>query len=738
MSRKHWIDLMALLIVISFVASACTPTPTIQPPTQTSAPATQQPATPLAPTATTGQVDTNVYPAGFANYPAIKVNLPSAYAGDYTLPLDLNAYGNLSDFTLTDTQKQALTENGFVVTPPTSDTNKMFMEFYQAYESIRYEQTPLFVTTDSIFHVYHLIFDKMLRDLERQKFIPMLKELTSSLVKESQVQYDTLKATALEDQALRNLSYFLVAASLLKTDDNVPAEAEGFVSAELELINAHAGSNISPLWDRADLPDDQKLREDYSQYIPRGHYTRSVDLEEYFKAMMWYGRLTFRLNDEFETQRALLMVQCMNNATSVDGSKAMDLWTNIYDPTAFIVGKADDLSIYEYDKLSDQIFGAQPDLTSFADAAKMAAFNKAAESLPPPQINSMWVWIWQEPDQVTKGFRFMGQRFTLDQYVFGQVMWRKVGTIDNPRDLPVALDFFAAQGSTRADQILADMGEPNFENYTKQMNKVKQQVASLGLDSWTQNLYWSWLYSLQPLFAVKNEQYPAFMRTQAWVDKDLQTALSSWTELKHDTILYAKQVMAEMGGGPNENPPKGYVEPNPEAYARLLALAEMTRDGLASRNLLDDTTKVNLANLIEELTFLQRIAESELNGETIKDDDYWQIQYYGGWLESMTIAAADPAEEMMNRGVLEDQKSALVADVATGIESVLEEGVGYPTSIYVALPGSSEQIAQGAVYTYYEFKVKPDQRMTDAAWQGLLESGEASKAPAWVSSFIIP
>ena len=30
---------------------------------------------------------------------------------------------------------------------------------------------PVFVTTDSIFHVYHLIFDKMLRDLETDYFI---------------------------------------------------------------------------------------------------------------------------------------------------------------------------------------------------------------------------------------------------------------------------------------------------------------------------------------------------------------------------------------------------------------------------------------------------------------------------------------------------------------------------------------------------------------------------------------
>ena len=81
------------------------------------------------------------------------------------------------------------------------------------------------------------------------------------------------------------------------------------------------------------------------------------------------------------------------------------------------------------------------------------------------------------------------------------------------------------------------------------MTKVRGEVAGLGIDSWTQNLYWSWLYSFQPIIAPKGSAYPPFMQTQAWTRKDLQTALGSWTELKHDTILYAKQVMAEMGGG---------------------------------------------------------------------------------------------------------------------------------------------------------------------------------------------
>jgi len=347
----------------------------------------------------------------------------------------------------------------------------------------------------------------------------------------------------------------------------------------------------------------------------------------------------------------------------------------------------------------------------------------------------MWVWIWQDQDDVTQGFRFMGQRFTLDQYVFGQVMWRKVGTMEKPRDLPKALDFFAAQGSQLALDLLYEMGENDYLNYETQMAKVTQEVATLELDSWTQNLYWSWLYALKPVFEPKDETYPAFMQTEAWARKDLHTALSSWTELKHDTILYAKQVMAEMGGGPGDPPPHGYVEPNPEAYARLLALAEMTYQGLEDRGLLGQNTMVNLNNLIAELQFLLDISQRHLAGEMITDDDYWHIKYYGGWLESMTIAAADPAGDGYSAN-LEDQKSALVADVATGIERVLEEGVGYPTNIYVVLPDEPYRVGIGVVYTYYEFIVPPAERMTDETWQALLESGQAPPQPEWTQAFI--
>jgi len=676
----------------------------------------------------------------FAPYAKPEVQLPDQYVGGYTLPLSPEEVKGLNDemLNLTASQKQALLENGFVVIPPTDDPNSIYYEFYQAYESYRYSAVPVFVTTDSVFHVYHLLFDKMLRDLERSAFISLLNELTTAMLQTSVQQYEELAGTELEEAALRNVAYFAVAAKLLDLNLDAPQQALDLADQEIALMDAKAVRTVSPIWAMGGEGENDLLYEDYSQYIPRGHYTRSEELKKYFMAMMWYGRMTYRLQSTVETQRALLMVQAIRSAQTSSGRSAEELWQNIYDPTVFIVGKADDLSFHEYGLISDQVFGSSPDLISFSDEQKMDQFFEAAEQLPPPQVNSMWVYIWQDREDATKGFRFMGQRFTLDQYVFGELIFRKVGTLDNPRALPKGLDLLAAMGSEEAYSILDEIGETEYESYDKQMQKVRKEITDFGLDSWTQNLYWSWLYAMQPIFEPKGEQYPAFMQTQPWLRKDMATALGTWTELKHDTILYAKQVMAEMGGGGDEEPPHGYVEPNPEAYARLLALAQMTHAGLESRGLLDATTRANLENLIDQLLFLLDISQRELNGGVITDDDYWRLTYYGGWLETMTIAAADPAEDIEYRGYLEDQKSALVADVASGYGSSLEEGVGYPTEIFVVSPESPWHITVGAVYTYYEFVVPSDQRMTDEAWREMLETGAAPEVPEWTNSFIVP
>ncbi|MDY0020442.1 MAG: DUF3160 domain-containing protein, partial [Anaerolineae bacterium] len=545
--RPTWrISLIATLILTMIACEFLFPEPTV-PPVVIEPPEIVITATPDG----GGEPDVDIkvpediHNKGFARfYKAVPVALPERfYETSYTLPVALEATTNSDLFTFSPAQEALLRENGFVVGPGE------WLEFFQPYESLRYQDVPVFITTDSIYHVYHLLFDKLLRDLERESLAPTLVTLTDALVEEAAAQLEETRGTALEDPARRVLGYFAVAQQLIsETPPPIPDAVANEVTAELELIRAHDMIAKSPLLtlpeslaegpncDPGATPDEAAkfYCEDYSQYVPRGHYTRDEQLQRYFRTMMWYGRINLRLKQVRETQMALLITRLIRR-TSIGGTPASELWSGIYDPTVFLVGKSDDLSFHEYGPLMDVVYGEEPELDKLADDAYLTTFIDVARTLPPPQINSMWVYIWEDEDDVTQGFRFMGQRFVLDAYIFEQLIHREV----DRRMLPKGLDVFAAMGNEEAYTILDEMGETEYTNYTTQMEKVRGEIASLELDSWTQNLYWNWLYALQAVATPKGEAYPAFMQTQAWARKDLHTALGSWTELKHDTILYA-------------------------------------------------------------------------------------------------------------------------------------------------------------------------------------------------------
>ncbi len=668
----------------------------------------------------------SVSQAGFASYKPKQVAIPPVYAG-YSLPVELSSVIVDESFVFSDAQRQLLSANGFVVAPAE------YREFSHLYEEARYEEVPVFITTDSVYHVYHLLFDQVLRTLEEERFFADLDKLTAGMLWAAQSQYDTLTGTSLEEAALRNVAFFAVAHSLLQPASEVPQMVRATVDEELALIEAHEGFATSPILG---------YPEDYSQYVPRGHYSRTEARQRYFKAMMWYGRINFRLKEASETLSALLMAQALAN-TEIEGEPASLIWERIYEPTSFLVGVSDDLDIYDYHPLIEEVYGSLGnDPTIFADEEKLDLFVDAAKELPPPQINSMWVWIWEDRDEATQGFRFMGQRFVIDAYIFQHMIFRSVGTLADPRMLPKGLDIFAAMGSEEAYRILQEMDETHYLNFNAQMNKMQGEISALELDSWTQNLYWAWMHSFQPLIEVKGESYPAFMRNQAWVRKDLQTALGSWTELKHDTILYAKQAYAELGGVFEEPEVKGYVEPNPEAFARLAALTRMTIDGLESRGLLDDSeamweSRDNLERLELLLTRLASIAEKQLAGTSLTQEEQGVILYYGALLEGLTIAAADK-DEVEGRAFVEDEEAAVIADVATDpMGAVLEEAVGRIFEIYVVAEIEGQLVlTKGGVFSYYEFPWPMSDRLTDEAWREMLNTDQVPARPYWTESFL--
>jgi hypothetical protein len=671
-------------------------------------------------------------------HPYVVVCTPAV--ATYTFNSDFSDVAGFSKVssTFAEADRSLLRQNYFVSKP------SQYKQIYSLYNYAKENGIPQFVTTDAMLHAFHILYDYSLRILEVKRFVDDVKALNHALLERFKNYYSQISDPA--DSSLRkviekDIAYFTVVEFIPQPDmlgGSQFGPGEAMASAELQLIAAHQGFEDSPIFG---------YKEDYSQYVPRGHYTRNDTLKIYFKQMMWYGRMMFRVsplkNGEIdeekakeETLMAILIVRTMNELT-VNGEPALNPWSRIYYPTTFFVGKSDDLDIAEYTALMREVYGdgyLSLPLQALADTVKLSEFITKARQLRDPLINSSWVSATQDPKLATKGFRFMGQRFIPDSYMFTELVDPKVGG----RLFPKGLDVFSVMGSQRAFEILEKVfGETQYARYLTQVDSLKREFGSLSPETWAQNLYWNWLYCLMAMLMPKGEGYPPFMRNTAWVDKDLFTALASWGELRHDTILYAKQSYTTRGGKPP--PPDftyGYVEPNPHLFARLASLINLLRIGLDNMGLGLEEFRYKFTDLESLLLGLETMAEKELEHKELTLDEYKTIWTIGEHMESLLTFSPETAGAITSDT---DNEMAVVADVHTDPNTgrVLEEGVGYPFYLYVIVKDANGlRMTMGAMFSYYEFTHPMVDRLTDEAWQTTLKGTAPPTPPIWAGSFM--
>jgi hypothetical protein len=602
---------------------------------------------------------------------------------------------------------EALLASGFAVVPAD------FRLFHFAYQGNVYEGWPVFVTTDAAYHAWHLVFDKLLRSLEQDVLLPKLEALVAGLAREARAQTEELAGTPAEEAASRAEQLFQVAAAEL----GLPVTLGPLAAEEKALVDAHEGEEISPL---TGSPVD------YSLFSPRGHYTRNADLTRYFVAMSVLGQLAACLPGTIgcpglEPARTALLATRVLAGNPLLGA----LWREIYEPTAFLVGIADDYTPFELAAAAEAAAPAGlEDASVFTDDAVVSDVLGALTAARPVLIS---------PDRAA--IRFMGTRFVLDSYVLDQLLYPNVGTEDEPRTIPSALDLAAAFGSEFAHAVLEERGDTAYANYDSQLEALRAAMAARPPEDWGSTVYDAWLYALEPMFAPRGEAYPGFMRGEAWTAKAHQTGFGSYAELKHDTILYTKQAVAEGGDGAPVPPRRNWVEPEPVVFARLAAVAELTRGGLEARGLLTEEQDGLLGDTIGLFEFLERIATDELAGVPISEEDNERLTHIGGELEAVFWRTSDQAASGESEA---DQEAAIVADIASGADGILEVGTGRIDRIYVLVPNDEGafQVAVGGVYSFYEFTNPPGERLSDEAWRALLDAGEAPSRPSWEAAFL--
>jgi len=685
------------------------------------------------PTVPAAELAVSLEPGTFADlaYSSAEV---AAQVKPYRVAADLSNLANRRLLpTLTPQQRQALVSNAFVGWP-TQEQQLFFI-----YENNAYKNIPSFITTDSVLQAYHIFYDFSLRYVEAAHLDRELRQMTASLLSASKEMLESHAAPGLlHDACLKNVAYFGVASRLLGENAEIPTEAKDMITAELEKIESHSARQPSSIF---------PYMIEFTQFIPRGHYTRSEQLKRYFKTMMWYGLAPFALEwpestkktpgipDREQTLQALLICRMLEE------TGAWKSWDAIYYPTVFYVGRADDMTPAEYRQLAGEVFGKEAPPQRLADPQLLDGFIARAKKLRPPKIETFALGVPNGPQ-----FRLMGQRFIPDSRILQEMTFPKVRQFrEEFRTFPRGLDVAAALESSRAAYHLDSLyHETRFPGYLDQRRKMQQEMAATTPETWQSNLYWGWLFTLRPLLEPKGEGYPSFMLNQAWLDKQLVASLASWAELRHDTILYGKQSVSECGDGEEPPPPpKGYVEPEPEVYARLAWLTKLTAQGLKSRGLLDQDLEWRFKEFEDLLEFLLNCSLKELRNQELTREEYEEIKHYGATLERLTLQLVQAGEEGGTARWSEltsaaDKDMAVVADVHTSFTECLEEGVGRAIELWVVVPIAGKLwLTRGASFSYYEFRHPSADRLTDEKWQQMLSAKNAPPMPSWTSSYVV-
>src|SRR5262249_36505176 len=120
---------------------------------------------------------------------------------------------------LTANQLDYLKRNGFVVSPGDS------AEFYSVYQDAHSANQPLLITADSMLHIAHLAFAKVLRATETQRIIPALVLLNKHLLAAADRNYQALKGSDWEDAARRAVAFAGVSMRLLDPAASGPGYA---------------------------------------------------------------------------------------------------------------------------------------------------------------------------------------------------------------------------------------------------------------------------------------------------------------------------------------------------------------------------------------------------------------------------------------------------------------------------------------------------------------------------------
>jgi hypothetical protein len=706
----------------------------------------------------------------------------------------------IAAFRLNATELGFFMTNGFVVSERLGARS-----FADIYYNVFSGELPVCVTADSILQAWHRSYCNMLEELEELELATLLERMLTNMAAKLPATYQRYGNGPLTNSIL-DADYFLTVARSLwagqQMSSSLAVAGQGQrVATTLQAIASQAYAPGYPIFgSNRDI--------DFSQFTVRGHYTDSDRLSRYFQTMMWCGYIDLRVATFWPNQeddiRQLGTAIVMNDLLQQSGELAD--WTAIETVTRAFAGITDSMTFPQLGGLL-----AAANIPSLADVIDLETLTNlqtlllsgelGVQSYPGAPFGSP---LCPQEFKLPRSFTVCGQKFILDGWAFSEVVFDKVHWTPDDDDRVIAgkvirrkpscldLAYTVLANDQTAPNLVARIlntnGVPFRDGLPYQQNllAVRQVVDNQDPALWSDNIYTAWLGALRALSAPTiDARYPEAMQTRAWAMKTLNCQLASWTELRHDTVLYAKQSVTPFLLC---SYPAGFVEPRPEFWGQMKTLADLASRAISGLHLTGwlevsrtgsmasipfwFQTNVNLAavqsnqwafttNFSAQMVTLQGIALKELAQQPLSGDEtsflknlmewtgfYTHDRTYSGWYPHLfyrNIFVPPLSDPDSDQGC--NMWDALVTDVHTDAPddivgdpgAVIHEGVGNVHLLLIAVDnGPDRMVYAGPVFSHYEFEEPTGTRLTDAQWQTMLNNSQTPSSPDWTRSYLVP
>jgi hypothetical protein len=484
-------------------------------------------------------------------------------------------------------------------------TGQSFKQVFQPYLD---PPEPVFVTSDSLLNAFHVLYEESVVRMEQanaRKLPGILRFLWGNLA-----TVETWVKGERQAMAAKTRGEILIGTALTLLGEK-PAASRHIartIAAEIQKISeGHVCQR--PEW--LGPPDAGAFLIDYSRFRPRGFYTRTEELSRYFRAVSWLQAIHFRVRVDEELLTILALGSCVAPGRFKGDQGRYAEFNRFFSCFKDFIGQGDDWDLFT---ASEAAGPAPVDLSPGRLAQIRRDLTQRANERGEGPMISDQVNMVREPEL---GFRVLSAYRTPDSTLFTRTA--------NPRAFlgrfPTGLEVATALGSAFARAELSTREGHKADRLLKVIEEAKPVFKGT-------SLYFGYLDCLAALLDEPEAKAPDFMRGVPWQAKSCQAALAGWAQLRHTWALQAKQPTFYLCLTPAPRP-VGFVEPDPEFFARMGRLVERSRKLLEESGALTPDPQAYIAefravaDLLEKKGFPRRgmkaaDALSPLEAETVE------------------------------------------------------------------------------------------------------------------------